>query len=70
MQLLRGTSLFIKDNSVDYVLVDLSPGLQPWSDVQRGTEEWLDNCPYYKLVYPLDGTGDIRVYQIDRSALP
>ena len=60
----------IKDNSVDYIAVDLSPNSHIWSDIPPGTEEWLNNCPYYKLVYPLDGIGDIRVYQIDRSALP
>ena len=57
----------IKDNSVDYIAVDLSPNSHIWSDIPPGTEEWLNNCPYYELVY---SQGDIRVYQIDRSALP
>jgi hypothetical protein len=60
----------IKDNSVDYIAVDLSPDSHIWSDLPPGIEEWLTNCPYYKLVYPLDDIGNIRVYQIDRSALP
>ena len=60
----------IKDTSVDYIAVDLSPDSHIWSNIPRGTEEWLGNCPYYKLVYPLDGIGDIRVYQVDTSALP
>lgn len=60
----------IKDNSVDYIAVDISPDSHIWSDLPRGIEEWLDNCPYYKLVYPLDGISNIRVYQVDRSALP
>ena len=51
----------IKDNSVDYIAVDLSPDSHIWSDIPPGTGEWLNNCPYYKLIY---SQGDIRVYQV------
>jgi hypothetical protein len=55
-------------SSIDYLAVDLKPNLAdalPWE-----TEEWLNSCPYYHLVYPLDGEGDVRIYQVDTSKLP
>jgi len=55
-------------SSIDYLAVDLKPNLAdalPWE-----TEEWLNSCPYYHLVYPLEGEGDIRIYQVDTSKLP
>jgi hypothetical protein len=57
----------IKEHSVDYIVVDLSPPLHSSNDVPQATQEWLDNCPYYKLVY---SKGDIRIYQVQASALP
>jgi len=63
----------IKEYSLGYLAVDLRPNPHLASELPWGTEEWLDSCPYYQLVYPLDGKGDIRIYQIyqvDVSALP
>jgi hypothetical protein len=57
----------IQDYSIDYVVVDLKPDAQLWSDLPQATEVWLDSCPYLDLVYAQD---DVRVYQIDLSALP
>ena len=72
-QLGRDTPVFhyevpqlIKDYEIDYVAVDLRPHASLWNDIPLGTEEWLNNCPYYKLVY---SKGDIRIYQVDTSVL-
>ena len=58
---------FVKEHRVDYIVVDLSPPFQSSNDVPQATEEWLNNCPYYKLIY---SKGDIRIYQVKASALP
>ena len=60
----------IKEYSIAYLAVDLKPNPYLASELPWGTEEWLDICPYYQLVYPLDGEGDIRIYRVDTSALP
>jgi hypothetical protein len=57
----------IRDHSINYVTVDLKPDAQLWSDLPRATEMWLDSCPYLDLVYARD---DVKVYQVDISALP
>ena len=57
----------IKDNAIGYLAIDLRPHSALWSDLPLGLEEWLNACPYYKLVY---SEGDIRIYQVDTSALP
>jgi hypothetical protein len=57
----------INDYSVDYVAIDLKVDSPLWSDLPLGLEQWLNACPYYKLVY---SEGDIRIYQVDVSALP
>jgi hypothetical protein len=53
--------------SIDYLAIDLKPNAHLASELPQGTEEWLNACPYYKLVY---SEGDIRIYQVDASALP
>jgi hypothetical protein len=60
----------IREHSIEYLAVDLKPNPYLASELPWGTEEWLDICPYYQLVYPLDGEGDIRIYRVDTSALP
>jgi hypothetical protein len=60
----------IRDASVDYIVVDRSPDSPAWSDLPRGLVQWLDACPYYERIYPLDGIGEIMIYQVDTSALP
>jgi hypothetical protein len=57
----------IKDNAIDYLAIDLRPHSASWSDAPLGLEQWLNACPYYKLVY---SEGDIRIYQVDLLALP
>jgi hypothetical protein len=57
----------IKDNAVGYLAIDLRPHSALWSDLPLGLEEWLNTCPYYKLRY---SEGDIRIYEVDASALP
>jgi hypothetical protein len=57
----------IKEHGINYIVVDLTPPLHNSNDVPQATEEWLDNCPYYKLIY---SDGDIRVYQVQASAPP
>jgi hypothetical protein len=57
----------IKEHRVDYIVVDLSPGSPILNDIPKETEEWFNNCPYYKLVY---SKGDIRIYEVEASALP
>ena len=57
----------IKDYSIGYIAVDLKPDAQLWSDLPQATEVWLDSCPYLELVYSQD---DVKVYQVDISALP
>jgi hypothetical protein len=57
----------IKDNAIGYLAIDLKPDSPLWSDLPLGLEQWLNACPYYKLVY---SEGDIRIYQVDVSALP
>jgi hypothetical protein len=57
----------IKEHRVDYIVVDLSPGSPILNDIPQETEEWFNNCPYYKLVY---SKGDIRIYEVEASALP
>ena len=57
----------IKDNAIGYLAIDLKPDSPVWSELPLGLEQWLNVCPYYKLVYK---EGDIRIYQVDTSALP
>jgi hypothetical protein len=57
----------IKDNAIGYLAIDLKPDSPLWSDLPLGLEQWLNTCPYYKLIY---SEGDIRIYQVDTSALP
>ena len=57
----------IKEHSVDYIVVDLRPPLHSSNDVPQATQEWLDNCPYYKLIY---SKGDIRIYEVEAAVLP
>jgi hypothetical protein len=54
-------------SAIDYLAVDLKPNPNLASAIAWGTEEWLNACPYYKLVYR---EGDIRIYKVDASALP
>ena len=54
-------------SSIDYLAVDLKPNHHLASAIAWGTEAWLNACPYYKLVYL---EGDIRIYEVDESALP
>jgi hypothetical protein len=60
----------IRDYSIGYLVVDLKPNPDLASELTPGIEEWLNSCPYYQLVYPSDSEGDIRIYQVDTSALP
>ena len=57
----------IRENGLDYLAVDLKPNSELWSDMPFGFEEWLNACPYYELVFL---EGDVRIYQVDTSALP
>jgi len=57
----------IKDCSADYFAIDLKPNSVHWSNLPDGVQRWLDSCPYYKLVH---SEGDIRVYEVETSALP
>jgi len=57
----------IRDQTIGYVAVDLSPHSPLWTDMPSATLEWLNNCPYYRLAY---SQGDIRIYQVDAGALP
>ena len=52
-------------SSIDYLAIDLKPNPHLASELPWGTEQWLNT--YYKLVY---SEGDIRIYQVDASALP
>jgi hypothetical protein len=54
-------------SSIDYLAIDLKPNPHLASDLPLGLEQWLNACPYYKLIY---SEGDIRIYQVDTSALP
>jgi hypothetical protein len=65
-QILRDPSLEHL-SSIDYLAIDLEPNPHLASAIPQGTEEWLNACPYYKLVY---SEGDIRIYEVDESALP
>ena len=60
----------IKEHAIGYLAVDLKPTSGTWSDLPHGLEQWLDACPYYKRVYPLDGAGVVMIYQVGTSALP
>jgi hypothetical protein len=53
--------------SIDYLAIDLKPNPHLASELPWGTEEWLNVCPYYRLIY---SEGDIRIYEVDVSALP
>jgi hypothetical protein len=53
--------------SLDYLAIDLKPNPHLASALPWGTEQWLNACPYYRLIY---SEGDIRVYEVDTSALP
>lgn len=64
------TAQVIGDYSIDYVAADFAPNPNLASPLPLGLEQWLSQCPYYQLVYPLDGQGDIRIYQVIASALP
>jgi hypothetical protein len=57
----------IEDYSVNYLAIDLKPNSPHWSDLPYGVQQWLNTCPYYELIY---SEGDIRIYQVDTSALP
>ena len=57
----------IDENGIGYLVVDLKPNSAVFSDAPLGLEQWLNACPYYKLVY---SKGDIRIYQVETSALP
>ena len=57
----------IQSHDVDYVVLDLDPNSPTLNSVPKGVEEWFNSCPYYELVY---SRGDIRIYQVDTSALP
>ncbi len=59
-------SKLLENYCVDYIAVDLRPNTPMLNNIPGVTEEWLDNCPYYELVY---SQGDIRIYQVDTSAL-
>lgn len=65
-QIIRTTALE-HFSSVDYLAIDLKPNPHLASELPWGTEEWLNTCPYYELIYP---EGDIRIYRVDVSALP
>ena len=54
-------------SSIDYLAIDLKPNPNLANAIPWGTEQWLNACPYYKLVY---SEGDIRIYEVDTSALP
>ncbi|MBN2098061.1 MAG: glycosyltransferase family 39 protein [Dehalococcoidia bacterium] len=54
-------------SAIDFLAVDLKPNPNLASAIAWGTEEWLNACPYYKLVYR---EGDIRIYEVDASTLP
>jgi hypothetical protein len=54
-------------SSIDYLAIDLNPNPHLASAIPWGTEEWLNACPYYRLVY---SEGDIRIYEVVASALP
>jgi len=60
----------IEDCSADYLAIDMEPDSVHWSNLPDGVQRWLDSCPYYKLVYPPEGEGDIRIYEVLASALP
>jgi hypothetical protein len=60
----------IKDCSADYLAIDMEPDSVHWNNLPDGVQRWLDSCPYYKLVYPPEGEGDIRIYEVLASALP
>ena len=64
------TSQVIGDYSIDYVAVDFAPNPNLACQLSTGLGQWLSHCPYYRLVYPLDGQGDIMVYEVLTSALP
>jgi hypothetical protein len=64
------TAQVISDYSINYVAIDLTPNPNLASQVPLGLEEWLNRCPYYELVYPLDGPSDIRIYRVDAPASP
>ena len=53
--------------SLDYLAIDLKPNPHLASAMPWGTEQWLNACPYYRLIYV---EGDIRVYEVDTSVLP
>ncbi len=57
----------IKDCSIGYVAVDFEPASAHWSNLPYGVQQWLNACPYYRLVY---SEGDIRIYEVDTSELP
>ncbi len=58
-------------SSIGYLAVDLKPNPYLAPELPLGLEEWLNTCPYLKLVYPEGDTdSDIRIYQVDSSALP
>jgi hypothetical protein len=54
-------------SSIDCLAIDLKPNPRLASGLPWGLEQWLNACPYYKLIY---SEGDIRIYQVDTSALP
>lgn len=54
-------------SSIDYLAVDLKPSPHSATELPLGIKDWLDVCPYYKLVYSED---DISIYQVDYSKLP
>jgi len=64
------TPQVIGDYSIDYVAVDFAPNPNLACQLPLGLQEWLNHCPYYRLVYPPDGKGDVMVYEVLTSALP
>jgi hypothetical protein len=64
------TAQVIGDYSIDYVAVDFAPNPNLACQLSAELEEWFSHCPYYELVYPPDGPGDISIYKVDVSALP
>jgi len=56
----------IMNNSISFLIVDLAPGSSWLNRVTEEAEKWFADCPYYDLVY---SRGDVRIYQVDTSAM-
>ncbi len=57
----------IRDNGIDWLAMDFDPHTEIWSPLPLGLREWLDGCPYYRLVH---AEGDVRIYEVVPAALP